>query len=331
MRFALRSFAGNPCLSAAVHETSAVASHAELRPGSRIHFAGDRGDLSERVRVSSGTRLAGVDPDMAPQYGENTFVPRGPWRGLSADEFELLAFGRPAQEAEWRPGADAAIIHIPDELFLPFANLLDGQAIREGANPEIVPELIKIHPDWSMKFAALREYLTALCDEEERERSFRTGLLRASEPNRLTLTTDDLPDSGKLAGMHLDSWDRLPLRHRARSRNRICINLGREPRYLLFVNLTLMDMFGRLRLRDPEDIYEDFRGLTIGRRFMASWPDYPVVRLRVDPGEAYILPTDNLLHDASTEGTTSADITLTYIGRFTPGGPNIENSTKRSI
>jgi hypothetical protein len=77
-------------------------------------------------------------------------------------------------------------------------------------------------------------------------------------------------------------------------------------------------MFACMGLRDPEDIYEDFRGLYIGQRFMRSWPGYPVIRLRIDPGEAYILPTDNLVHDASTEGNVYPDITLTYLGRFVP-------------
>ena len=50
---------------------------------------------------------------------------------------------------------------------------------------------------------------------------------------------------------------------------------------------------------------------------MRSCPNYPVARLRIDPGEAYILPTDNLIHDASTEGTRCPDITLTFLGFFT--------------
>jgi hypothetical protein len=79
-----------------------------------------------------------------------------------------------------------------------------------------------------------------------------------------------------------------------------------------------MQMFHHLGLRDPEDIYLDFRGLYVGHRFMKKFPDYPVVRLRIDPGEAYILPTDNLIHDASTEEKQFPDITLTFLGSFLP-------------
>jgi len=121
-------------------------------------------------------------------------------------------------------------------------------------------------------------------------------------------------------GLHIDHWDGLPLRHRYRARNRICINLSREPRYSLFFNLPMMEMFRSAGLRDPDDIYSDFRGLYLGQRFMTICPDYPVVRLRIDPGEAYVLPTDNLIHDASTTGNRFTDITLTYLGLFVPDG-----------
>jgi hypothetical protein len=98
----------------------------------------------------------------------------------------------------------------------------------------------------------------------------------------------------------------------------MCVNLGREARYSLFINLPLMDMFSYLGLRDPEDIYADFRGLSLGPRFMRSRPEYPVIRLRIEPGEAYVLPTDNLIHDGSTEETAHPDVTMTFIGRFAP-------------
>jgi hypothetical protein len=77
-------------------------------------------------------------------------------------------------------------------------------------------------------------------------------------------------------------------------------------------------MFQDLGLRDPEDIYGDFRGLYLGQRFMKACPDYPVVQLRIEPGEAYIFPTDNLIHDASTNGKQFPDITLTFLGCFHP-------------
>jgi hypothetical protein len=41
------------------------------------------------------------------------------------------------------------------------------------------------------------------------------------------------------------------------------------------------------------------------------------VKVRVAPGEAYIAPTDNVIHDASTVGSQTPSITLTLRGWFT--------------
>ena len=40
----------------------------------------------------------------------------------------------------------------------------------------------------------------------------------------------------------------------------------------------------------------------IGREFMERFPDVPVVRCRIGPGDAYIAPTENLVHDGSHSG-----------------------------
>ena len=56
---------------------------------------------------------------------------------------------------------------------------------------------------------------------------------------------------------------------------------------------------------------------------MSACSVYPVVRLQIDPGEAYIMPADNLLHDASTERTRFPDITLTFLGYFAPSDASL--------
>ena len=57
--------------------------------------------------------------------------------------------------------------------------------------------------------------------------------------------------------------------------------------------------------------------------FMSRFPGYPIMKVRVAPGEAYIAPTDNMIHDASTVGSKTPSVTLTLRGWFTvPGGAN---------
>jgi hypothetical protein len=55
----------------------------------------------------------------------------------------------------------------------------------------------------------------------------------------------------------------------------------------------------------------------VGPAFMSRFPGYPIVRVRIGPGEAYIAPTDNVIHDASTIGSEGLSITLTLRGWFT--------------
>ena len=293
---------------------------ATLQPGSRIAFFGGRLELAERVRVSSGTRLARHDTELAHRYGDDAVLPRLPWRRPSDDELFALYANRTADRPEWRPAADGAIVRVPDGLILPLTDMLERHGIRESGDRLIYKSEIENYSRWSENLAALRQYLTSLGHDRMERLPLWIG-----QPNQFTLTKDTFGnDLQKLIGLHLDSWDKLPFRHRHRSRNRICINLGRESRYSLFLNLPLMQMFNCLKLRDPEDIYEDFRGVYLGERFMKSRPTYPAIRLRIEPGEAYVLPTDNLIHDASTQGTIYPDIALTFIGHFTPGAPGAQ-------
>lgn len=289
-----------------------------LRRGSRISFHGSIVAGTSRLLLSSG--IASVEHlcESGRHYLPWAFVPKPPWRSPSPAEVEILAADAGSRQP-WELGADVAIVDVPDEYTLPFAAMLEEAGIRERCLPGEYTSISQ-HPKWNSNLGQLRGYVSGL----SRGSVSHAIYFRIAEPDLPTVTKDEFgADNRNFAGLHLDSWDRLPLRFRHRSRNRLCINLGREPRYSLFINLTLMQMFHHLGLRDPEDIYSDFRGLYLGHRFMKdrfmkACSDYPVVRLQINPGEAYILPTDNLLHDASTEAKHFPDITLTFLGHFLP-------------
>lgn len=303
-----------------------VRSRASLLPGARIDFYNGPGEMATRIRLSSGTLRAADDEALAQRYGNNTFVPRKPWREATVEELALLYFDRATGGPPWRASSDIAIIRVPEQIVANFVEMLEQHGIREVAKKETYTT-IAMHPRWTENLAALGRHLEGMTDGDLKQIFF-----RLADADQLTITKNDFGVEGHRqlhVGLHIDHWDRLPLRHRDRARNRICINLGREPRYSLFFNLPMMDMFRAAGLRDPEDIYADFRGLYLGRRFMEACPDYPVVGLRLDPGEAYILPTDNLIHDASTETNRFTDITLTYLGLFFPEGLKPEASKNR--
>jgi hypothetical protein len=56
----------------------------------------------------------------------------------------------------------------------------------------------------------------------------------------------------------------------------------------------------------------------VGKVFMQSFPRYPVIKLMVRPGEAYIAPTENLIHDSTTEEKNMLDVAVTLLGAFAP-------------
>jgi hypothetical protein len=100
------------------------------------------------------------------------------------------------------------------------------------------------------------------------------------------------------------------------SQNRICINVGRSPRHFLFENVVLARM--NTILNGTELSNTSYYGSDLSHEFMTSFPHYPVVRLTIQPGEAYIAPTENIIHDGFTLGMTHQDLTIRLIGSFAP-------------
>jgi hypothetical protein len=102
---------------------------------------------------------------------------------------------------------------------------------------------------------------------------------------------------------------------RSLSKNRVCINIGTEDRFFLFVNLPLHAVFkfaeGSTYSASPKSLAID-----VCKMFMLKFPLYPVVKLKVSPGEAYLAPTENIIHDGCTVGQKIFDLHFTFLGRF---------------
>lgn len=142
-----------------------------------------------------------------------------------------------------------------------------------------------------------------------------------NEEGLLTLSRDDR--RGKFNGLHVDSWDREPVVQRAGSRNRISFNIGVGTRYFLFVPISLVKIVNWLSAYYPEEGGGRIQASTLGQSFLRKNPATPVIRLAVHPGEAYIAPTENIIHDGSTANiATRGDIRqyrdeeITLRGRF---------------
>jgi hypothetical protein len=132
-------------------------------------------------------------------------------------------------------------------------------------------------------------------------------------PNCITTTINYRTD--RFLGLHLDTWEVIPILDRRSSLYRLCINIGFDDRYFIF-GLTPTDEFmtddyekyyysGKLRYSYTDQIRD--RAPKFGMR---------LCRLRVPPGFAYIAPTDLLLHDASTIGICNFGASFAVRGAF---------------
>jgi hypothetical protein len=112
-------------------------------------------------------------------------------------------------------------------------------------------------------------------------------------------------------GMHLDSYERQMLNERNKSRNRICINLGLQSRFLLFYRTPIMEMAKQIKNtsdnQNINEIYEKYMSLNIKE---------PIYRIEVKPFEFYIAPTESIIHDGSNWPSSSPDINLVFRGSF---------------
>lgn len=270
--------------------------------------------LTSRIQYSTGICKASTLPQVSSTYISAAYVPVEPWRELTPHEAESLCAPHLLSDlSQWQLGSDLGIIRLTEDVISPFIEIFEEYGTRHHLSQENY-RTHTTHPRWEKTLADVRAEL---------ERYSLQGLapeilsLASAPPGLRTVTQEKMnPFEREFVGLHLDSWDKKPLRRRHQSRNRICINLGREDRHFLFIPLTQVQMFQMIGLSDPEDIYRDYRGLHIGQKFMERFPDYPVAKLRIAPGEAYIAPTDNMIHDATSIGKRYPDVALHITGHF---------------
>lgn len=257
----------------------------------------------DRLALSSGTQP--VSSLALSGYRHTAFVPRGPWRQLSSEEQRLLL----ATEPPISIGGHITVVRAPDDVMVHF------DALRECAHScGSVGELrawLNRHP------------CTTGCDALlELARAY----LRSDEPllegaavscNASGLPTATTDDGGTRVGLHVDNWYRTKLPDRANAPNRISINLGVKARFFLYVNLPLAAIGALAVEKFPSDsrIHDPQHGLR--SLFMSHFGSYPVVRVRLDPGDGYIAPTENIIHDAIASENVP-DIQFCVRGRFWP-------------
>jgi hypothetical protein len=246
-----------------------------------------------RVLLSCGS--CAPDDNRQLHYEQGACVPVREWRTPTEQEAQLLFASPSAQAAPNR----IAIIKIPDAL-IGILRSLTSQEINSCCGAREIG-----NPMQDLIVSYLRNVVTF------DDHLMFHGLF-ATPSGRLTTTIN--PASGRHIGLHFDSWDSQFDFERAAAANRVTINVGTIQRSLLFVNLSLEEMMRLLEIESVPTTGQN--GTALGRLFLRSFRSFPVARLLVQPGEAYIASTDFILHDGCTLDATETAWHLTIRGRF---------------
>lgn len=255
-----------------------------------------RGGLPSRTEVCTGTcSRSTAGPDEL-RYIRGAIVPRADWRTPVSEELEVFRCARSAVPlCVERLRLSAAIWDSFEDLRRTIRSTESLALARNQAASDRWHEAIASVTDLLRDFTA------------DSGKSFAGVGLCVHPPGLPTVTFDESRNG--FIGLHLDHWydSQTP----EDSPNRFCINLGYESRYFLFSPRSISALrqarsHPGMNLADSE----------LARAYLRAFPDSPVIRLRVDPGEAYIAPTECISHDGSTQGQSGWDLTLTVRGRF---------------
>lgn len=236
----------------------------------------------------------------------NTFkyTPNNNWKNLSDAYFlKLIAY----PEQEWSNGNWIGIIRIPEKILNPIREFISKSDLLDFRR------LTSLNCEHDYAFTPLVDYIYK---SKLHVKDFSVAGLSFNPPGLATTTAnfDLISPLDPYIGLHLDSWYQGDTAlQRQYSPNRIVCNLGKESRYLLFVNLTMKSIENLIQQIEPD---YTFSAGTIVYKFFQAFPNYPVFKLEIRPGEAYIAPTENLFHDSTTLGMKNEDMLFTVRGYF---------------
>jgi hypothetical protein len=281
-----------------------------LKSGIKISLP-DISSLDERLNINDG--VIEITPSLYPQYSHPAFIPKLPWRIPTEIEKNMLVVTPDSDVVD--VSENIAIVRIPESEIAPIKNLIAWGNHKYGG--KVNASDIKNHQDYPQIRDEIGKYIHRIYSiDQDSEVDCRELIKCDVDLPTSTINVIEFLPAKLFAGMHLDSWDYLPFRLRHLSRNRVCINLGQEVRFFLFVNRTTRQMFDDLNLVDPDDIYKDYRGVRLSNKFLKNSSDYPIIKLGIYPGEAYIAPTENFIHDATSMGKKMPDWNMTFLGNF---------------
>src|SRR5258708_31735596 len=266
----------------------------KLLEGLKIYF--EEG-MVDRIDLSDGTSEVNVLNGVPCVYP--VFVPRKPWRTPSQRELSALLAGA----EEMHQYQILAIVSLPGYIKKGLENIGFSNCENFSATGKISKS-----DEYRKVLKAIVTYFEARSLTKD---SITPHLIYFGKPGLSNVTFNQ--EKKYYIGLHLDSWEQKIDSQRLFAKNRICINLGKDPRYLIFCNIPFEDL---LKLNENDPCQLQMNEQSVIRDFFRQNPRYPIVKIKINPYEAYMAPTENLIHDGYTEGNTNSDINLTLRGYF---------------
>lgn len=253
--------------------------------------------IKERIHFSNGTTLANDN-----RYEINSYIPNLPWRSLSEDEILEMTnidnIKEPYKEV-------VTVFKFPSYLRDIFRKLEFYDATNNVDARNKIIKYENLIPEFDQ---SLNTFLGEL-DSGKKRHMLGIFVLPPNQPSVATRK-----ETSRYLGLHFDDAKGLNIRELTNKSNRISFNLGQKKRYIWIIDKSLNKIIEEL-----EKSKVDYLNLKdVAEKYLKLNPNYPVTRISIHPNEAYIAPTDYILHDGSTEGIDTHDITFVVLGYFNP-------------
>jgi len=259
--------------------------------------------IVEQIVINGGS-VSGKKNSSGFKYEKGAHIPKNDWRPLSKSDVNKLI----APDSNIPYNRSLYIGEVPSKLKKSLKKLALDKC------DELIEVNDRLTQSWDLVRAATDE-LKATLSELSTKKDFYFHKITTAVPNKETVTCFDKGKKRTYIGLHIDKSRNFGIHTANKSQNRISINLSKETRYLVFLNLTLIQIYNMVKKKvDTKETYVypnnvvDF--------FFKFYPDYPVTRVALKPYQYYVAPTDNFVHDGSTFGNKDIDVTLVYIGSF---------------
>jgi hypothetical protein len=256
--------------------------------------------LIDRTRAGVAVQVAaGVTREDALNRWFARHVACPPWRDLSAREHDVLR----------NPTAPASpsklyVFDFPPRLCSLFWERYIERVVSAGSD--------------SARKATLEEFRQALLEAFGQVPGLKVCAVRTFDvmfaaPGSPSTAFD--PRSRMFVGLHLDDHENLGFEDRGRGFQLLSINLGQAERYFQFINhdaASLLRLVGGL----PALPAEARSAASLVQCVFRMFPDCPVLRLTLRPGQGYLAVTQDLIHDGATNDRGRPDVSCLLAGRF---------------